>query len=86
MASRNVGVKGVVAMFLDTIDQNSKNRSVQLLFCQSSSIVSRHFNAILHAILCLQEILLKKLEPLVKNSTDDWWKGFKVGIIFINKV
>ena len=85
-ASGDIRIEEMVAMFLNTIGHHSKNRSVQLLFRRSGSTISRHFNAVLHAILYLHEILLKKPEPVLENSIDDRWRWFKVGIIFITIV
>ena len=44
----------------------------------SGETVSRHFNAVLNVVIRLQGVLLKKSEPVFKNSTNERWKWFKV--------
>ncbi|KAK3193524.1 hypothetical protein Dsin_024834 [Dipteronia sinensis] len=46
-------------------------------FASSGETVSRQFNVVLNAILCLHELLLKKPEPVLGDSTDSRWKWFK---------
>lgn len=76
--NRNVAVEEMVAIFLHTLGHHSKNRVMQMYFRRSGETVSRHFNAVLNAILKLHMHLLKKPEPVTEISTDEKWKWFKV--------
>ena len=67
-----------VAMFLYIISHHFKNRVTKHYFRRSGETVSRHFNAVLNAVLPLQGILLKAPEPVPNNSSDEKWKWFKV--------
>ncbi|KAK2661820.1 hypothetical protein Ddye_000394 [Dipteronia dyeriana] len=70
-------VEEMVAIFLHIISHDVKNRIMRCQFARSGETVSRQFNVVLNAILCLHELLLKKPEPVLSDSTDSRWKWFK---------
>ena len=78
--TKNMNVEEMVAMFLHILSHDLKNRMVKRLYARSGETISRHFNAVLNAVLRLHELLLKKPEPIPENSTDERWKWFKVTI------
>ncbi|CAB4289004.1 unnamed protein product [Prunus armeniaca] len=75
--TRNVSVDEMVAVFLNVLAHHKKNRVIQNDFYRSGETISRYFNAVLGAVLCLQNELLKTPEPVHENSTDERWKWFK---------
>ncbi|KAI5334785.1 hypothetical protein L3X38_024918 [Prunus dulcis] len=75
--TRNVSVDEMVAVFLNVLAHHKKNRVIQNDFYRSGETISRYFNAVLEAVLCLQNELLKTPEPVHENSTDERWKWFK---------
>ena len=79
----NMKVDEQVAMFLHIIAHHVKNRVIKFRFIRSGETISRHFNALLNAVIRLQGQLLKKPKPVLENSTDDRWKWFKV--LYIRK-
>ena len=76
--SKYVDVEEVVALFLHICTHHVKNQVIKFLFLRFGETVSRHFNAVLNAVIRLQGVLLKKRELVSKNSTDERWKWFKV--------
>ena len=76
--SKYVDVEEMVALFLHILAYHVKNRVIKFRFLRSGETVSRHFNAALNAVIRLQGVLLKKLEPISESSTDERWKWFKV--------
>ncbi|KAK3219194.1 hypothetical protein Dsin_013164 [Dipteronia sinensis] len=70
-------VEEMVAIFLHIISHDVKNRIMRRQFARSGETVSRQFNVVLNAILCLHELLLKKPKPVLGDSTDSRWKWFK---------
>ncbi|XP_040362735.1 protein ALP1-like isoform X2 [Rosa chinensis] len=75
--TRNVSVDEMVAMFLHILAHHEKNRIIQDRFLRSGETISRYFNVVLRAVLCLQGQLLKTPEPVPENSSDEKWKWFK---------
>ncbi|KAL7257900.1 hypothetical protein ACSBR1_004090 [Camellia fascicularis] len=69
--SKYVLLEEKVAMFLNVIAHNYKNRNIKFNFMRSGKAVSQYFNDILKAILRLQGVLLKTLEPITANCIDD---------------
>lgn len=57
--TRNVSVDEMVAVFLNVLAHHKKNRVIQNDFYRSGETISRYFNAVLGAVLCLQNELLK---------------------------
>ena len=55
-----------------------KNRVLKCQIARSGEIVSRQFHSVLNSVLKLHNILLRKPEPILENSTDERWKWFKV--------
>lgn len=80
-----VDVEEMVALFLHVIAHDVKNRVMSRHFARSGETISRHFNSVLHAVLRLHEVLLKKPEPITSSCTDARWKWFEVPIIHLNK-
>ncbi|XP_052481340.1 uncharacterized protein LOC128035544 [Gossypium raimondii] len=77
-SSRNMLVDEQVAMFLHIISHHLKNRVIKHHFNRSGETVSRSFYSILNDVICLQDVLFKKAEPITANSSDTRWKWFKV--------
>ena len=76
--SKYVDVEEIVTLFLHILAHHVKNRVIKFRFLRFGETVSRHFNAVLNAVIRLQGVLLKKRELVSKNSTDERWKWFKV--------
>ncbi|PPD89530.1 hypothetical protein GOBAR_DD13516 [Gossypium barbadense] len=66
-----------VAMFLHIISHHLKNRVIKHHFRRSGETVSRAFHSVLNAVICLQDVLFKKPEPITADSSDTRWKWFK---------
>ncbi|CAL5386329.1 unnamed protein product [Camellia sinensis] len=75
--SKYVLLEEKVAMFLNVIAHDYKNRNIKFNFMRSRQIVSQYFNDVLKAILRLQGVLLKTPEPITANCTDDRWRCFQ---------
>ncbi|KAL7243005.1 hypothetical protein ACSBR1_015420 [Camellia fascicularis] len=75
--SKYVIIEEQVAMFLNVLAHHTKNRKIKFNFLQSGQTVSKHFNNVLKAVLRLHGLLLKKLEPITTNCTDDRWSYFQ---------
>ncbi|KAI8550264.1 hypothetical protein RHMOL_Rhmol06G0091200 [Rhododendron molle] len=67
-----------VAIFLWIISHHTKQRRTKYEFWRSGEKVSRHFNAVLQAILRLYNMLLEKPEPIPPNYHDSRWSWFSV--------
>ena len=70
-----------VAMFLHILAHHMKNRVIKFEFIRSGQTISKYFHGVLYSIIRLYGELLKRLEPVPENSTDDRWKWFKVHIM-----
>ncbi|KAH6821233.1 hypothetical protein C2S53_008053 [Perilla frutescens var. hirtella] len=75
--TRHVQVPEQVAMFLGILEHHTKNRIVKYNFKRLGYTISKHFNAVLKALLKLHNILLVKPQPIADDSTNDRWKYFK---------
>ncbi|XP_028101874.1 uncharacterized protein LOC114301155 [Camellia sinensis] len=75
--SKYVLLEEKVAKFLNVIAHDYKNHNIKFNFKQSGQRVSQYFNNVLKAILRLQGVLLKTLEPITINCTDDRWRCFQ---------
>jgi len=80
--TKYVDVEEMVAIFLHIVAHDVKNRVMRRQFARSGETVSRHFNIVLNAILRLYDVLLRKLEPVTENCTDDRWRWFQVQLLF----
>ncbi|PPD66321.1 hypothetical protein GOBAR_DD36800 [Gossypium barbadense] len=76
-SSRNMLVDEQVAMFLHIISHHLKNRVIKRHFRRSRKTVSRAFYSVLNVVICLQDVLFKKAEPITADSSDTRWKWFK---------
>ena len=76
--SKYVVLEEKVAMFLNVIGHDQKNRRIKFEFMRSGQTISKYFNEVLKAVLRLQNILLKTPEPITANCTDDRWRCFQV--------
>ena len=65
-------------MFLHIISHHLKNQVIRQNCQRSGETISRHFHKVLNAVIHLQDQLFRKVEPIPSNSTDNWWKWFKV--------
>ncbi|PPD94131.1 hypothetical protein GOBAR_DD08836 [Gossypium barbadense] len=77
-SSRFMLVDEQVAMFLHIISHHLKNRVIKHHFRRSGETVSRAFHSVLNAVIRLQDVLFKKPEPIIADSSDIRWKWFKV--------
>ena len=77
-ASRNVRVVEKVAIFLWIISHHTKVRRTHFYFKRSEETISRHFNAVLLAILRLNTVLWQQPVPIAANEADDRWSCFEV--------
>ncbi|CAI0560534.1 unnamed protein product [Linum tenue] len=75
--TRNAEVDEMVLIFLLAISHNNKMLSLAVDFRRSSETIYRLFHRVLRAILRLNNQLMKKLEPIRADSTDNRWKYFK---------
>ncbi|KAH1082863.1 hypothetical protein J1N35_022624 [Gossypium stocksii] len=66
-----------VAMFLHIISHHLKNQVIKHHFNGSRETVSRSFRNVLNAVIRLQDVLFKKVEPITANSTEPMWKCFE---------
>ncbi|MFQ6625810.1 hypothetical protein Gotur_005271 [Gossypium turneri] len=71
-------VEEQVAMFLHLISHHLKNQVIKHHFNSSMETVNRSFHNVLNVVICLQNFLFKKAEPITTNSTNLKWKWFKV--------
>ena len=76
--TRNMRSAKMVASFLYTISHDQKNWVENREFGRLGETISRQFKGVLNAILKCHEVLLKNLEPVRENSTDEKWRWFKV--------
>ena len=74
-------VEETVAIFLNILVHDVKNRMIKNRFKRFQETISRHFRMVLRAVLRLHEVLFKRPEVIAENSTDDRWKWFKVYVI-----
>ncbi|KAA0051849.1 retrotransposon protein [Cucumis melo var. makuwa] len=72
-----VDVEEMVAMFLQVLAHDVKNRIIQREFVRSGETVSRHFNVVLLVVLRLYKELIKRPVPVTSNCNDQRWKCFE---------
>ncbi|KAI8550097.1 hypothetical protein RHMOL_Rhmol06G0077900 [Rhododendron molle] len=75
--SRHVTVVEKVAIFLWILAHHTKNRRTILQFWRSGETISRHFNAVLIAVILLHNVLWYHPQPIPANEPDARWKWFK---------
>lgn len=80
--SRNVTVVEKVAIFLWIISHHTKNRRTTFQFWRSGETISRHFHAVLIAVLRLHNVLWHPPQPILANEPDSRWKWFEVHICY----
>ncbi|KAI8574108.1 hypothetical protein RHMOL_Rhmol01G0328800 [Rhododendron molle] len=78
--NRNVTVAEKVAIFLWILAHHTKNRRTILQFWRSGETISRHFNAVLIAVIRLHNVLWYHPQPIPANEPDARWKWFEVSI------
>ncbi|KAI8571429.1 hypothetical protein RHMOL_Rhmol01G0119600 [Rhododendron molle] len=78
--SRHVTVAEKVEIFLWILAHHTKNRRTILQFWRSGETISRHFNAVLIAVICLHNVLWYHPQPIPANEPDARWKWFEVSI------
>ncbi|KAI8552201.1 hypothetical protein RHMOL_Rhmol06G0247500 [Rhododendron molle] len=78
--SRHVTVVEKVAIFLWILSHHTKNRRTILQFWRSGETISRHFNAVLIAVICLHNVLWYHPQPIPANEPDARWKWFEISI------
>ena len=67
-----------VCIFLHILAHYAKNHTIISRFNRSGETISRYFNSVLKGVLGLRRALLRHLDPVPENCTDDRWKMFKV--------
>ena len=77
-ATQYVDVEEMVAIFLHIVAHDVKNRVARRHFARSGETVSRHFNAVLNAVLRLHEILLKQPDPVTHSCSHEKYRWFQV--------
>ncbi|XP_028788894.1 protein ALP1-like [Neltuma alba] len=75
--SKHMLIDEQVAIFVHILAHHVKNRVIQHNFGRSRETISRYFNLVLNGMMRLGNMLLKKPEPVPKDSNDDKWKWFK---------
>ncbi|XP_058216881.1 uncharacterized protein LOC131327764 [Rhododendron vialii] len=75
--SRNVCLEERVAIFLFILSHHTKQRRTKFDFYRSTETISRHFNAVLQAVLRLHRMLLVTPEPVPANYHDTRWNWFQ---------
>ncbi|KAA0046500.1 retrotransposon protein [Cucumis melo var. makuwa] len=73
----------MVAMFMHVLVHDVKNHVIQWKFVQPGETVLRHFNLVQLDVLRLYDELIRKPVPVINNSTDQHWKCFVVGIVYV---
>ena len=81
--SRHIIVEEQVAIFLHILAHHVKNYVIKFRFIRSGDTVSRHFNAVLKAVLKPHSVLLIALVPIHDNYTNDRWRWFKILLIHL---
>ncbi|KAL0559281.1 hypothetical protein IC582_003882 [Cucumis melo] len=76
-ATQYVDVEEMVAIFLHIVAHDVKNRVARRHFARSGETVSRHFNAVLNAVLRLHEILLKQPDPVTHSCSHEKYRWFQ---------
>ncbi|KAJ8765440.1 hypothetical protein K2173_013198 [Erythroxylum novogranatense] len=76
-STKNMLIDEQVGIFLHIIAHHVKNRVIGRNFRRSGETVSRCFHNVLNAVMHLQELLFKKVEPIPTNSSDHRWRWFK---------
>ncbi|CAO2838016.1 unnamed protein product [Amaranthus hypochondriacus] len=66
-----------VAIFLNILGHDQKQRLIVRRLRRSKETITRNFRQILRCVLRLHNILLKTPEPIPKDSNDERWKWFK---------
>ena len=76
--SRSVCLEERVAIFLWILSHHTKQRRTRFEFFRSTETVSRHFHAVLQAVLRLHPMLVVRPEPVPPNDPDSRWSWFQV--------
>ena len=76
--SRYVILEERVAIFLWILAHHTKQRRTKHQFWRSTETISRHFNAVLQAVLRLHRMLLVTPDPVPANYHDNRWSWFQV--------
>ena len=67
-------------MFVNILAHHQKNCNIKFEFMRSGETVSRHFHAVLNAVLRLHSQFLVNPQPVPQDCNDPRWKWFKVNI------
>ncbi|KAI8573869.1 hypothetical protein RHMOL_Rhmol01G0308900 [Rhododendron molle] len=82
--SRFVCLEERVAIFLFVLAHHTKQRRTKYDFYRSIETISRHFHAVLQAVLRLHRMLLATPEPVPANYHDTRWNWFQNTSTFLN--
>ncbi|KAL0427187.1 UNVERIFIED_CONTAM: hypothetical protein Slati_2893500 [Sesamum latifolium] len=75
--SRHLTVSEQVAIFLNVLAHQKKNRVVKHDFIRSGRTISKHFHSILRAVLRVQLMLLARPFSIGEECQDSRWRWFK---------
>ncbi|XP_057532979.1 uncharacterized protein LOC130810871 [Amaranthus tricolor] len=75
--SKNMFAEERVAIFLNMLGHDQKQRLLVRRLRRSKETITRNFRQILRCVLRLHNILLKTPEPIPEDSNDERWKWFK---------
>ncbi|KAI8551526.1 hypothetical protein RHMOL_Rhmol06G0193800 [Rhododendron molle] len=84
--SRNVCLEERVAIFLWVLSHHTKQKRTKYQFYRSTKTISRHFNAVLQAVLRLHQMLLETPDPVPANYHDTRWNWFQANPHIDSKV
>ncbi|KAI8538423.1 hypothetical protein RHMOL_Rhmol09G0102100 [Rhododendron molle] len=82
--SRFVCLEERVAIFLFVLAHHTKQRRTKYDFYRSTETISRHFHAVLQAVLRLHRMLLVTPEPVPANYHDTRWNWFQNTWTYLN--
>ncbi|KAL2904738.1 Protein ALP1-like [Bienertia sinuspersici] len=75
--SKNMYVEERVAIFLNILGHDQKQRMIVRRLRRSKETVTRNFRQVLRSVLRLHKVLIKKPKPIQEDCTDERWKWFK---------
>ena len=77
VATKNVTIREIVALFLHILAHNLKNRTIKAKYARSGETISRQFHTVLQAVIKIGKKYIKQ-DHSVHYEKDDQWKWFKV--------
>ena len=77
VATKNVTIREIVALFLHILAHNLKNRTIKAMYARSGETISRQFHTVLQAVIKIGKKYIKQ-DHSVHYEEDNQWKWFKV--------